>query len=281
MEKKISGPVKLAIRKRNFMSKLILVVGAFLFSMPWQANAGMVVQEYDGVYKNFLTFPILEMDGQKKKVSKLDFWLTIDGQDELQPIKFKFQKNDGSFKLFEYTVGNCYGVFSPQTNESKASACLMIIDFTPFKSGLHTEYFEITYRNLRTNQVEVSVIELKANAADNSDYGHIETESPKIDFGLVKKKKTVEKTITLRNRGGRAIEASVSVPQAFRFKGASYPGVGGTCGQVIAGYETCTIVIEFSPPKKGDYSGDFFIHYYPALQSKETVSRIAFIGKGF
>ncbi len=72
------------------------------------------------------------------------------------------------------------------------------------------------------------------------------------DFGEKNLANTYEKVITLTHVAGflDAININVSkfsASSAFRYKGGSYPGIGGTCSKLMRKGDSCDIVIEFYP----------------------------------
>lgn len=56
----------------------------------------------------------------------------------------------------------------------------------------------------------------------------------------------------LRNTDDPVTNVSSALNLPFKFKGGSYPGVGGTCGTGIS--SDCTVVVNFEPASAGNFS---------------------------
>ena len=72
------------------------------------------------------------------------------------------------------------------------------------------------------------------------------------DFGKLIQTQSTSKTITV-NHSGPVVATGLSttaLSSSFSFKGGSYPGTGGTCGETLSS-GSCTMVIDFSPTTTG------------------------------
>lgn len=80
---------------------------------------------------------------------------------------------------------------------------------------------------------------------------------PEYDYGDVDIDSTVTHTFTLTNTSHAPIfkiQPSFDPSGVFDFVGGSYPGTGGTCGDVILPKKSCTVVIAVTPVEEGSVS---------------------------
>ncbi len=63
--------------------------------------------------------------------------------------------------------------------------------------------------------------------------------------------------------------ATATLDDPFHYVGG-YPGEGGTCGQTIAGGETCTLVLNHAPTRLGRASGSLVLSYHDGTLSRTT-----------
>lgn len=63
--------------------------------------------------------------------------------------------------------------------------------------------------------------------------------------------------------------ATATLDDPFHYIGG-YPGEGGTCGQTIAGGETCTLVLNHAPTRLGRASGSLVLSYHDGTLSRTT-----------
>lgn len=89
--------------------------------------------------------------------------------------------------------------------------------------------------------------------------------SGSLSFAVQLSGEASEQTLSLTNSGQSAatgVQGSFgSRAGAFSFKGGSFPGTGGTCAETIGVGTTCTLVIAFSYPQSGTFSGSLSLTY--------------------
>lgn len=105
---------------------------------------------------------------------------------------------------------------------------------------------------------------------------------PAYNFGSAYVGTTLEKALSLTNSGPNPASAiAPAIPylaSPFGFKGSSFPGVGGTCANLLPGNSTCSLVVSFSPTALQGYSQSLSIGFSDGVQTK-SVSR-ALLGEG-
>lgn len=108
----------------------------------------------------------------------------------------------------------------------------------------------------------------------------LEISPDKIDFGPRLVNTTYEQTVTFKNSGNSAArDLSVAlVGSSFQFKGAIYPGMGGTCKQSLGAGESCSVVVEYAPTDLAEHYMSLELSY---LSFNEKVNQgLAAKGKG-
>ncbi|OFZ30088.1 MAG: hypothetical protein A2622_09545 [Bdellovibrionales bacterium RIFCSPHIGHO2_01_FULL_40_29] len=104
-------------------------------------------------------------------------------------------------------------------------------------------------------------------------------ESPDYDFGDVNAGSVSEAVLNISNTGtSAASQISASVNQPFKFKGGSYPGLGGNCTSSLGVGSTCQVSVVFNPTS-GDVSQEpLTINYLSGIT--ESTATIQLLGTG-
>ncbi len=164
---------------------------------------------------------------------------------------------------FPGTGGTCGSALNP------SESCTVVVQFSPRFPGRFIAAFEILYSvgNLAGHPHPLPMIAHRIMKGASVPYGPLTiSDSPSYDFGNVAINTTASHTFTLTNTGPAPIKKIsptfyTNNGSAFSFAGGSYPGTGGTCGEVIMPNSSCTIVVEFSPTQATTYSATLSILY--------------------
>lgn len=151
------------------------------------------------------------------------------------------------------TGGNC------GTSLLAGATCTIVVEFSPTALGAVSDTIVLDYDDGATAQTATrdvsgtgSLAVLSISDGATYDYG---THAPLTNHS---------KTFTVTNTGAigaTAMADAGGLAAPFDFKGASYPGTGGTCGATLAPAATCTVVVDFDPTVAGSFSDDIDIEY--------------------
>ena len=147
-------------------------------------------------------------------------------------------------------TGTCDSVNIPGN-----SNCTIGIQFNPQEVGSYSETLTLIYSDGVGAQSAAG--SLTGNAVPLIGPAVLSVSPASIDFGNVDIGVSADSTLTIQNTGGSAATSLSGsfANTAFKFKGGSYPGTGGTCpasGTVGAGV-TCTLIVVFSPTSATAY----------------------------
>lgn len=108
------------------------------------------------------------------------------------------------------------------------------------------------------------------------------SEDPQFDFGSVTTGSTSEHSFTITNSGERSASglSSPSIAAPFRFKGGSFPGVGGTCLPMLAPTASCSVIVEFTPTTSGTFTGVLDLGYHDGVQAQSAQRNLRGSGTG-
>jgi hypothetical protein len=173
-----------------------------------------------------------------------------------------------SFKGGGYpgTGGTCIG----GTLAGGGTTCTIVVTFAPSTSGTHTDTIDIAYTdgvNAQTSSRDITGISVgpaNITISDGTTY----------NFGAKANGSTTEKTFTLTNSGGFGASGmgGSGLAAPYTFKGAGYPGTGGSCSTTLAASGTCTVVVVYAPTATGTHNDTMDIAYNNGA-SAQTSSR--------
>ena len=165
---------------------------------------------------------------------------------------------------FPGTGGTCTTTLDP------AMSCTVVVQFIPQFVGRFSAPLEIFYsveNNNGGHPHPTMMVARRMMTGSGLPSGSLTiSDWPSYDFGGVGTGGSATQTFTLTNAGNTPItniQATLNpeIGSPFSFLGGSYPGTGGTCGQVLNPGESCTIVIEFAPIEEGTFSATLTITY--------------------
>ncbi len=150
--------------------------------------------------------------------------------------------------------GSCAGTLAT------GASCTIVVRYQPTAPGLITDTIDINYDNgvLLTNTTR----DIEGTGATPANITISETEP--YDYGVFPVGSVAEHTFTLNNSGQITATAMAEITLAppFNFKGATYPGTGGSCTTTLSGGgTTCTVVVEFTPTATGIQSSTITVSY--------------------
>lgn len=152
------------------------------------------------------------------------------------------------------------------TDTLAGGSCTLIVDFSPSTVGVKNETLTIQYNNGSVSRTITAA--LRGEALAQAIVG-ISDANP-YHMGVTNLNNTIDKTFTLTNGGGvsaTALGGSFDHP-AFRFKGGSFPGTGGTCSSTLPAGGSCSIVVSFTPVAAASYSGTLTLTYEDGLRAQ-------------
>lgn len=105
-------------------------------------------------------------------------------------------------------------------------------------------------------------------------------ESPNYDFGTITAgSNSAEKLFNISNTGdSAATQISLTLPMPFKFKGGTYPGLGGNCSSTLAIGSTCQVSVIFNPTTNGLVQSPFTVQYING--SSASSAEIQLLGAG-
>jgi len=140
-------------------------------------------------------------------------------------------------------------------------SCTLVVEFSPTSVGDFTDTIRMTYDNGLGAQTATRDILGTGALATLTITG-----SPLFDFGDTVVGSTTTTTLTVTNTGDGA--ASVLGAQApalalpYTYLGGGYPGTGGTCSNVLAAGQTCTLRVSYSPSALGTTNDTLRLTYF-------------------
>jgi hypothetical protein len=100
------------------------------------------------------------------------------------------------------------------------------------------------------------------------------SDAPTYDFGAWSTTAVSEHLFMLANSGdlpATALASSGALGATYAFKGGTYPGQGGTCGDTLAGGASCGVVVTFAPTSAATFPGSLAFGYQDGVSGR-TVS---------
>lgn len=109
------------------------------------------------------------------------------------------------------------------------------------------ETFELTFSGDSFSNLEDSTISFIVK--DRTTKAKVRAEFLSLDFGPQQIQNTVTRAVIFSNSGDATAEnLSFTTPSPpFAYHGGSFPGVGGTCGGVLKGHNSCSVVLSYTP----------------------------------
>ncbi len=86
----------------------------------------------------------------------------------------------------------------------------------------------------------------------------------------------VERTAHIYNLGASdatSVSSAISLDSPFAYKGGSYPGTGGTCGDTIPSGETCSIMLTFAGGPNSSYEETLEVDYSGGVEDPISAKR--------
>ena len=91
------------------------------------------------------------------------------------------------------------------------------------------------------------------------------SDAPSYDFGLLAVGASADHAFTITNTGSQeatSMGPAGALSSAFTFRGGTYPGTGGNCGDSLAAGAACSVVVTFSPGTSGPVEGTLSLGYH-------------------
>jgi hypothetical protein len=160
------------------------------------------------------------------------------------------------------TAGTCAGTLAA------AATCTIVVNYNPSTINTHNDTIEIDYNNGLIAQQSTramtgtAVAPASITISDGATY----------DFGTLATGATRDKTLTLTNAGSFTASSisGAGLAAPFTFKGAGFPGTGGTCTATLNAAATCTVVVVYAPTATGTQSDTVEISYYDGAAPQQS-----------
>lgn len=173
--------------------------------------------------------------------------------------------------------GTCSNALNP------SDSCTLVVQFLPQVPGKFSALLEVLYTTASVVRTDadadvtagppphggdkMSSVARRPITGSSVPYGLLAvSDAPAYDFGDVPIGVTVQHTLTLTNTGPAPIfkiqpTLTANNGESIGFVGGSYPGTGGTCGDMLKPKSSCTIVIEITPTAEGPISSTLSFLY--------------------
>ncbi len=211
--------------------------------------------------------------GTKARGSSTDktFTVTYSGSAPVTSISGSGLSAPYTFKGGTYpgTGGTCTGTLSSGT-------CTIVVTWAPTANGTQTATITLSYNDGAASQTAtrgltgVGADPASLSISDGTTYS----------YGTKARGSTTDKTFTVTNSGGVAASSvsGAALSGAYDYKGAAYPGTGGTCSTSLAVSGTCTIVVTFSPTSNGTLTSTLQVNYNDGAASQSTTRGVTGVG---
>ena len=102
------------------------------------------------------------------------------------------------------------------------------------------------------------------------------SDGPTYNFGMTALGASEDHTFLLTNPGARTAYriSGGGLTDPFQFKGGSFPGTGGTCGNSLQPAGSCTIVVTYRPTAIGAQSDTLEVPYHDGLAMQSSSRRL-------
>lgn len=188
--------------------------------------------------------------------------------------------------IFPGSGGTCTASLPP------AQSCTVVVQFLPNFPGIFAAALELKYvveansMGGSTSMKPLPAVARRLMKGASVPYGAalVISDSPEYDYGEIPYGASATHVFTLTNKGytplfGFQTTFFSTNGNAFHFTGGSYPGTGGTCGEVLNAGSSCTVVISFSPTAEGPYSSTLEV-FYKSAGGGVYVATLALAGRG-
>lgn len=96
-------------------------------------------------------------------------------------------------------------------------------------------------------------------------------ESPNYNFGFVEAGSFSETILNLTNTGsGTATSINPVINPPYKYKGGTYPGLGGSCLSSLTSGSTCQLALIFQPTSSGTFQLPLIINYLNGLSASQA-----------
>jgi hypothetical protein len=242
----------------------------------------------------FLTSCLPEKDVKKitakiaVKNQTVDFGQNLVGEVKTQVVTLNHAsgsltiKNLKVSKFGEGSEFNYYGGEFPGQGGDCGSAikenksCKLVLSFSATKAGIWKDTLDIDYNDgVEDQSLKLSLV------ASSGSLAELEMSADKIDFGIKELNSKSTASVTIKNIGefdAKNVEAELDGSADIKFKGGSYPGVGGDCGSKIKANDNCKIILEFNPKSNNSFLTTLRINYKNPYE--ENQNSLSFSGVG-
>jgi uncharacterized delta-60 repeat protein len=156
----------------------------------------------------------------------------------------------------------------------------VVITFTPTAAGMTAQNLIVNYASGSTSTSKMVFIPVQGTGAAPTPANLTFSSSSPLTFADAKMDETQSTTVMLTNSGQIAASSvsaqSLSAP--FSYKGGSFPGVGGTCGNSLAAGASCLVALSFTPTLGGTFSTPWTINYSSSGTAKTSTLQLQGVG---
>ena len=142
-----------------------------------------------------------------------------------------------------------------------AQTCNFVVSFKPVSAGGKTSTVTVEFGPEQGSQAASATATFQGFGMTPANL--LLSDAPTYNFGVVVINGVADKTLTLSNSGTVAATSIMAstLQSPFSYKGGVFPGTGGTCGFLLAGNASCTIVVSFSPLGSGTQTATLSVDY--------------------
>lgn len=147
------------------------------------------------------------------------------------------------------------------------ASCTIVVQFNPTSLGVASGSIGVNYSNGVSAQTASRALTGTSVAPALIT---VTTPAATYDFGTRAIGSFTDLTLTITNSGAVAATSVASgvMTAPFTYKGASFPGTGGTCTATLAVGASCTVVVTWAPTAAGLQSGAANIAYFDGAQNQ-------------
>lgn len=163
------------------------------------------------------------------------------------------------------------------TTIASAASCTVVVNFAPTGTGTQTATGTLAYNDGVTAAATATRPMTAVGAAPATI---TISDATTYDYGSIATGGALDHTFTIGNTGGVPATglggSGLSAP--FTFKGASYPGTGGTCTTTLNAGDTCTVVVTFAPTVAGAQNATMSLGYNNGVSAQSSTRALTGTG---
>ncbi len=153
---------------------------------------------------------------------------------------------------------------------SAGATCTLRVSFAPENDGAYDTALNISY----SNGIVAAAISREISGRAGEPAQLVTASGTVHSFGPANLQSTQETSITIVNTGKTVatnLKTAALLEAPFAFKGGKFPGEGGTCGETLEIFDSCSVVITFSPTLAGLHKDALALSYFNGVAQQIVV----------